>query len=132
MSQKSSSNGDFTFSALDSGEHKFCITPSYSDKKARIRVFFDLALAGSEIIDSKRKDEVSVLVNQIKTLSNKVQQIQMEQKLMREREESFRDQSESTNAKVVRWSIIQVIVLLATCGWQLTYLKSFFIKQKVL
>ncbi|ODQ60248.1 hypothetical protein WICANDRAFT_31332 [Wickerhamomyces anomalus NRRL Y-366-8] len=132
VSQKSSSSGDFTFSALDSGEHKFCITPSYVDKRTKVRVFFDLVLAGAETIDSKRQDEVSVLTNKVKQLSNKVQEIQREQKLMREREALFRDQSESTNSKVVRWSVIQLIVLLGTCAWQLQHLKGFFIKQKVL
>jgi len=83
VSQKSSSSGDFTFSALDSGEHKFCITPSYSDKKSKVRVFFDLVLAGGETIDSKRQDEVSVLTNKVKELNNKVQDIQREQLLMR-------------------------------------------------
>lgn len=40
-------------------------------------------LAGAETIDSKRQDEVSVLTNKVKQLSNKVQEIQREQKLMR-------------------------------------------------
>ncbi|CCH43802.1 Transmembrane protein [Wickerhamomyces ciferrii] len=83
VSQKSSSSGDFTFSALDSGEHKFCITPSYSDKTTKIRVFFDLVQAAGETIDSKRKDEVSVLTNKVKQLNNMIQEIQNEQKLMR-------------------------------------------------
>ncbi|CAM9011520.1 unnamed protein product [Wickerhamomyces anomalus] len=125
VSQKSSSSGDFTFSALDSGEHKFCITPSYADKRTKVRVFFDLVLAGAETIDSKRQDEVSVL-------TNKVKQLKLLTKFQKEREALFRDQSESTNTKVVRWSVIQLIVLLGTCAWQLQHLKGFFIKQKVL
>ena len=50
---------------------------------------------------------------------------------MQEREAEFRDQSESTNARVVRWTIIQIIVLVATCFWQLSHLRAFFIKQKL-
>lgn len=48
-----------------------------------------------------------------------------------EREAEFRDQSESTNARVIRWMIIQLIVLGGTCAWQLSHLRSFFIKQKL-
>jgi len=48
-----------------------------------------------------------------------------------EREAEFRDQSESTNARVVRWTLIQLVVLGVTCTWQLSHLKSFFIKQKL-
>lgn len=50
---------------------------------------------------------------------------------MQEREAEFRDQSETTNARVVRWMLIQVVVLGATCAWQLSHLRSFFIKQKL-
>jgi hypothetical protein len=48
-----------------------------------------------------------------------------------EREAEFRDQSESTNSKIVRYTIIQLIVLGVTCAWQLSHLRSFFIKQKL-
>lgn len=48
-----------------------------------------------------------------------------------EREAEFRDQSESTNGRVVRWILIQLTVLGVTCAWQLSHLRSFFIKQKL-
>lgn len=48
-----------------------------------------------------------------------------------EREAEFRDQSESTNSKIVKWTLIQLFVLGATCAWQLSHLRSFFIKQKL-
>jgi hypothetical protein len=48
-----------------------------------------------------------------------------------EREAEFRDQSESTNARVVRWTLLQLVVLGVTCAWQLSHLRSFFIKQKL-
>lgn len=50
---------------------------------------------------------------------------------LQEREAEFRDQSESTNAKIVRWTLIQLTVLGVTCAWQLSHLRSFFIKQKL-
>ncbi len=42
----------------------------------------------------------------------------------------FRDTSESTNERVVWWSIIQTCILIATGLWQITHLKNFF-KAKV-
>lgn len=97
-----------------------------------MRIFFDLAIAGSEIIDSKGQDELSLLNNRVSDLNKKLKEIVREQKLMREREALFRDQSEKTNSKVVRWSIIQLFVLGGTGFFQLRHLKQFFIKQKVL
>ena len=48
-----------------------------------------------------------------------------------EREAEFRDQSELTNSRVVRWTLVQLLVLGATCAWQLSHLRAFFIKQKL-
>jgi hypothetical protein len=50
---------------------------------------------------------------------------------VQEREAEFRDQSETTNSRVVRWTIIQLVVLGVTCAWQLSHLRAFFIKQKL-
>lgn len=51
--------------------------------------------------------------------------------ILQEREAEFRDQSETTNSRVVRWTLIQLAVLSAACAWQLSHLRSFFIKQKL-
>lgn len=51
--------------------------------------------------------------------------------IIQEREAEFRDQSESTNSRVVRWTLIQLAVLGVTCAWQLTHLRAFFVKQKL-
>jgi len=51
--------------------------------------------------------------------------------MLQEREAEFRDQSETTNARVVRWTLIQLGVLGVTCAWQLSHLRAFFIKQKL-
>lgn len=50
---------------------------------------------------------------------------------LQEREAEFRDQSETTNTRVIRWILIQLAVLGVTCAWQLSHLRSFFIKQKL-
>lgn len=50
---------------------------------------------------------------------------------LQEREAEFRDQSEATNARVIKWTLIQLVVLGVTCAWQLTNLRAFFIKQKL-
>jgi hypothetical protein len=60
-----------------------------------------------------------------------VDQKQLTRKRKQEREAEFRDQSEATNAKIVRWTLIQLCVLGVTCAWQLSHLRAFFIKQKL-
>lgn len=134
VDQKSNPNGDFMFTSLDAGEHRFCLTPVYSDgsKGKQHRIFFDIAIGAAEdYADSKSAKKVDALTLQIKQLNDKLREINFEQEQIREREAIFRDQSESTNSRVVWWSIIQLIVLVGTCAYQLRHLKSFFVKQKI-
>ncbi|ODV62317.1 emp24/gp25L/p24 family protein ASCRUDRAFT_32494 [Ascoidea rubescens DSM 1968] len=131
VSQKSKSDSEFTFTSTDSGEHKFCLTPQYPKKDQRIRILLDMAIGYSAAVDSKKTDDVNWLTSRIHDLNGKVEEIQREQQLIREREALFRDQSESTNSRVVKWSIIQLAVLIIVGYFQLKHLKSFFVKQKI-
>jgi len=45
---------------------------------------------------------------------------------MQYREERFRQTSESTNQRVLWWSITQTCILLVMGAWQMRHLKSFF------
>lgn len=47
------------------------------------------------------------------------------------REERFRQTSESTNQRVLWWSIVQTIILVAIGIWQMRHLKSFFEAKKL-
>lgn len=47
------------------------------------------------------------------------------------REERFRQTSESTNKRVLWWSLAQVIVLVAMGFWQMRHLKTFFETKKL-
>lgn len=131
--QKGSPTGEFTFSAIDSGDHKICFQPQSAGwlAKVKTKVNVNFEIGDDEKLDSKKKGKVDALTEKVKVLNSKVSDIRREQKLMREREAAFRDQSEKTNSRVVRWSIIQLVVLGATCAWQLHHLRTFFVKQKI-
>lgn len=134
LDQKLSSSGEFTFTTQDLGEHLICITPEYIDgtNNKRHKVYFDLAQGSAhDFVDSKGTKKVDDLTTRIKALNQKLTEIHNEQENLRIREATFRDQSELTNARVVKWSIIQLIVLVGTCVYQLRHLKSFFVKQKI-
>ncbi|KAJ9619519.1 emp24p/erv25p- protein [Taxawa tesnikishii (nom. ined.)] len=141
VSQRGSSKGRFTFSAADSGEHRICFTPtnvpsaqgwlSGGQPAGNIKFELDLAIGETSQIESSDKAKVEDLVAKVRDLNARLQDIRREQVFQREREAEFRDQSESTNARVVRWTLIQLAVLGVTCAWQLSHLRSFFIKQKL-
>ncbi|PMD44249.1 ERP1 protein precursor [Hyaloscypha variabilis F] len=141
ISQKGSSSGRFTFSAAESGDHKICFTPSSTSggsgwlsalhPQGGIKLTLDLAIGETSAIESTDKGKIQDIVKRVKDLNGRLQDIRREQVFQREREAEFRDQSESTNARVVRWTLVQLVVLGITCAWQLSHLRSFFIKQKL-
>jgi len=141
VSNKGPSSGRFTFTAADSGEHKLCFTATSSAPNpgwlhsghtlGGVKLTLDMAIGETSEIESKDKGKIEDIVQRVKDLNGRLLDIKREQLLNREREAEFRDISESTNAKVVRWTLLQVAVLGVTCAWQLSYLRNFFIKQKL-
>lgn len=96
-----------------------------------MRLTLDLAIGETSAIESTDKGKLSEIAQKVRDLNGRLQDIRREQVFQREREAEFRDQSESTNARVVRWTLLQLIVLGVTCAWQLSHLRAFFIKQKL-
>ncbi|EJS43464.1 erp5p [Saccharomyces arboricola H-6] len=131
LNQKNSHTGDFTFTALDTGEHRVCLTPSYSKKSTPLRIFIELEIGNVEALDSKRKDDVNSLKRRVVQLTQRLSSIRKEQDTIREKEAEFRNQSESANSKIMTWSVFQFLILVGTCAFQLRYLKNFFVKQKI-
>ncbi|KAK4610163.1 hypothetical protein CLAFUW4_13786 [Fulvia fulva] len=141
VSQRGSWLGKFTFTAADSGEHRICFTPTNvpatsgflfsGSQVGGIKFELDLAIGETSQIESSDKDKIGEVVQKVRDLNARLQDVRREQVFQREREMEFRDQSESVNSRVVRWAVIQCIVLALTCAWQLTYLRAFFIKQKL-
>ena len=122
-----------------------------------LKLAVDLAIGETSKIESADKGKIQDIVGKVKELNGRLQDIRREQVFQRvsrlnglflssgpnrammsdfvvilqEREAEFRDQSESTNARVVRWTLVQLVVLGVTCAWQLSHLRAFFIKQKL-
>ncbi|CDH14177.1 probable protein ERP5 [Zygosaccharomyces bailii ISA1307] len=131
MNQKNGHSGDFTFTALDTGEHRICFVPSYPQEDAKLRVFMELDIVNVQSLDSRRKDDTRSLKQRVLQLVRRLEGIRIEQKVIREKEALFRNQSESANSRILLWSTLQILGLVTMCGFQIRYLKNFFVKQKV-
>ncbi|PYH93728.1 endosomal cargo receptor [Aspergillus ellipticus CBS 707.79] len=140
VSKRDGDSGRFTFSAADAGLHKICVTPETNAatsgwlggaQTGAVQVTLDMAIGETSKIETEDKDKMQDIVQKVKDLNGRLQDIRREQVFQREREAEFRDQSEATNSRVVRWTLMQLAVLSAACAWQLSHLRSFFIKQKL-
>lgn len=132
-SQKLEPVGDATFTAFDSGEHKICYRAISGGwfHSARVKVILDIAKGTAHHIDSSSSKKLNTLAERVREVNNVMERVKEEQLLMREREASFRDQSESTNANTIKWTLLQLVALGLTCTWQLHHLRGFFMKQKL-
>ncbi|KLJ08483.1 hypothetical protein EMPG_16083 [Blastomyces silverae] len=134
--QRGKDAGRFTFSAADPGQHKLCFTPEsvnggWLSGSPTVKLTLDIAIGETSKIESEDKSKMEDMAHRVKNLNSRLQDIRREQVFQREREALFRDQSEATNGRVVRWTLIQLALLSLTCAWQLSHLRSFFIKQKL-
>ena len=141
VAQSGQSKGKFTFTAGDSGEHRICFAPNRANHHGgedgshqhlgSVKLTIDLAIGQTSKIESTDKGKIDDIVQKVKDLNSRLQDVRREQVFQREREAECRDQSESTNARVVRWTRLQLVVRGVTCAWQLSHLRAFFIKQKL-
>ncbi|PHH84181.1 hypothetical protein CDD83_2356 [Cordyceps sp. RAO-2017] len=141
VSQRGSSSGRFTFTSQEAGDHKICFTPSSSSGRSGwlsarsvnggIKMYLDMVIGATNQLESSDKTKLEDIATRAQDLNARLKDIRREQVFQREREAEFRDQSESTNSRVIRWIVIQLAVIGITCAWQLSHLRSFFIKQKL-
>ncbi|XP_043463481.1 transmembrane emp24 domain-containing protein eca [Leptopilina heterotoma] len=135
LSRVYSSEGRISFTSQTPGEHVICL---YSNSTAwfsgtQLRVHLDIQV-GEHAIDYAnvaQKEKLTELQLRIRQLYDQVDTITKEQNYQRYREDRFRQTSESTNRRVLWWSLIQTAILLIMGAWQMKHLKSFFEAKKL-
>jgi emp24/gp25L/p24 family/GOLD len=93
VASKGASSGKFTFTAADSGDHKICFTPSHStghsgwlhtgQSLGGVKLTLDLAIGETSAIESQDKDKILDIVQKVKDLNMRLQDIKREQVFQR-------------------------------------------------
>jgi len=71
-------------------------------------------------------EHMAPVEREIRALAQGLQAVQDEQEYIVVREKVHRNTAESTNERILWWSICQFILLFAVCAWQVYYLKVRF------
>ncbi|EIW68652.1 hypothetical protein TREMEDRAFT_31774 [Tremella mesenterica DSM 1558] len=128
------SDGRFTFTSHDAGDHKIClhsnITGGWLTTQV-IKMYLDINVGTSKVDIDSDISHVTTIVTKLRDLNKKVTDIQREQRYMREVEAEFRDLSEATNSRAVWWSLVQILVLVGTAIWQMRHLRVYFEDKKL-
>merc|ERR1712092_55291 len=69
---------------------------------------------------------------ELKRLEDMSESIVQDFALMKRREEEMRDTNESTNSRVLYFSIFSMACLIFLATWQVLYLKKYFKKQRLI
>lgn len=126
-------DGKFTFTSHEAADHSICLSTNYTSwfSHTHIRLYLDIVIGSTKPDVEHDRSHISELASKVRDLNQKLEDIRREQQYQRERESDYRDLSEATNSKAVWYSIAQIIVLVATCAWQLRHLKRFFEDRKM-
>ncbi|PIK58664.1 putative transmembrane emp24 domain-containing protein 4 [Apostichopus japonicus] len=103
----------------------------FGSNKMRVHLDIEVGEHANDYREIQEKDKLTELQLRVRQLLDQVEQIQKEQNYQRYREERFRHTSESTNQRVLWWSIAQTAILLVTGFWQMRHLKGFFEAKKL-
>jgi hypothetical protein len=92
VSKRNSHSGRFHFSAADAGQHKICFTPEtdassgwLSNSPGAVKVTVDLAIGETSKIETEDKDKIKDIVQRVKDLNSRLQDIRREQVYQRVR-----------------------------------------------
>jgi len=137
LSKTYGAEGQFTFTTHTPGEQQICIHSNSSKWSlfagGKIRVHLNIQIGEHTINYSEvaAKDKLTELQLRVRQLLDQMEQVTKEQSYQRIRESRFRTTSESTNNRVLWWSVGQTVVLVVAGLWQMRHLKGFFEAKKL-
>jgi len=128
--------GRFAFTSQVSGEYKICFSTNTSrwfgtKQKMNLHLDVQYGVDATDYKDLADQEKLTELEVAVRRLNDKVRDMRAEQTYQRTREATFRNTSESTNSRVMWWSVIQTLILVATALWQITHLKHYFKTKKL-
>jgi hypothetical protein len=122
--QRQTSGYEHTIDAKQAGKYSYCfhnLSPANPPKTLSFYTYH-------ENKESVFNPTVSTdpLEKELQELKVGLRSIKDDQEYIVIRERTHRDTAESTNSRVVWWSLFQTGMLVAVCAFQVYYLRSFF------
>jgi len=122
--------GSFQFIATQSGEHRLCFGNQMSTvtgKTVSFHLYVGNALAQHH---AAKKEHLTPLEGSILKLSENLHQVRDSQEYIKVRERACRSTSESTNERVMWWSIVESLALVMMAVFQIYWLRRFFERKQ--
>jgi hypothetical protein len=128
------SSGKYTFAAHSTGIYTYCFNNKMSSLTTKVVMFsMDIGEAPKGTPGAANEEDANhvKLNDMIKDLSETLTAIKHEQEYMNIRDRIHRSINESTNSRVVLWSVFEAVVLIIMTVGQVYYLKRYFEVRRV-
>ena len=79
-----------------------------------------------------KDDEIPILEKQLILIQDKINEISDEIEHNRKQEATLKEAGETIAERIQWFSVLSIVVLLATSVWQIIYLRNFFSSKKLL
>lgn len=129
--------GEVKYVSRTAGDHTICFSTNTSHwwpaQNKIIHFEFDVH-TGNEATEFKqaaRKEHVEAIQAAVARLDRRVSDVFTEYQYQKAREHRSRQTSESTNSRVLWWSVAQIAMVCGAGVWQVFYLRRFFTKRNI-
>uniref|UniRef100_A0A7S3D8Z3 GOLD domain-containing protein n=1 Tax=Palpitomonas bilix TaxID=652834 RepID=A0A7S3D8Z3_9EUKA len=136
-SKKDVQTGKFSYTTVEEGTHSICFITSTKHPVVgttqKKRIYFTIA-AGAAANDYKELAKVEHLdpvAVELRRMEDSLAELLNDVTEMKVREMRHRDTNESTNTRVVVFSLFSMSVMIGVGVWQVMYLKSYFKAKKL-
>jgi hypothetical protein len=121
-------SGAFSLLAPRAGAYSICFSSRMSSSADKT-VAFSLHTGDALFRDVAKQEHVTPLENEITQLMDAINKVEDEQQYMAARERQSRETNESTNRRVLWFSLLEALVVVALGAWQISYLRQTFEKK---
>lgn len=122
--EEEATEGFFSFDAEVEGDYTLCFSNGNdvtNDGVSRIIAFNFRAVAAGE-----QDYQFVGLQSELADLKEGLDLLKDHQSYMNQREDLHKTTLESINVKVICWTVLEAVILVAMAGWQISYIRSFF------
>lgn len=121
----------FSFHADVAGSYSVCFFNA-NEKPVRVMLDFKHGVEAKDYAEVAKREHLMPVEKELRKMEDTVDEIHREMLYMREREAAMRSTNESTNSRVMWFSLASIVVLIGMGVWQVLYLKKFFKSKKLI
>lgn len=119
---KIETEGSFAFDVEYEGDHSMCMKNDISGREDKLVAFNFLCVENSGDVDY----EFASMQRELLDLQKGLVFLKDHQSFLNQRENRHKSTLESTNLKVLAWTVLETVILISMALWQIGYISKFF------